>query len=113
VTSYFERLTRNLVRRGIRDGLLGGNGIWLALGAAAWLVRWLARTPSQRVVVEKLQVGETLVVTSVPPPPFGRKARKLEKAERKNARTVRGQVRAERKRAALRTSGTSAETASG
>jgi hypothetical protein len=94
-------LARNLVRRGIRDGLLGGNGIWLALGAAAWLVRWLSRTPAQRVVTETIRVGETITVTSVPAPPYGRAARKLAKADRKLAKADRRQVRHERDRAAL------------
>lgn len=97
--SLFERLARNLVRRGIRDGLLGGNGIWLALGAAAWLVRWLSRTPAKRVVTEVIRVGETITVTSVPAPPYGRKARKLPTGDRKAAELARRQVKAERKRA--------------
>ncbi|HKH88770.1 MAG TPA: hypothetical protein VKA05_08095 [Acidimicrobiales bacterium] len=97
-----ERLTRNLVRRGIRDGLLGGNGIWLALGATAWLVRWLGKKPAPRVVTEQLRLGESLTVTSVPPPPFGRKARKLDKADRKAAKLAWAQIRAERKRAPAR-----------
>jgi hypothetical protein len=99
VRSLFERLARNLVRRGIRDGLLGGNGIWLALGAAAWLVRWLSRTPAQRVVTEVIRVGETITITSVPAPAYGRQARKLTTADRKAAELARRQVNAERKRA--------------
>jgi hypothetical protein len=100
VKRLIERVTRGLVRRGIRDGLLGGNGIWLALGAVSWLVRWLSRVPSQRVVREQIRVGETITITSVPAPPFGRKARKLAKRERKLAKAARRQVRGERKAAA-------------
>lgn len=96
----FERVTRDLVRRGIRDGLLGGNGIWLALGAVSWLVRWLSRVPSQRVVREQIRVGETITITSVAAPPFGRTARKLAKRERKLAKAARRQVRSQRKAAA-------------
>jgi hypothetical protein len=93
-------LARNLVRRGIRDGLLGGNGIWLALGATAWLVRWLSHVPGQRVVTEEIRVGETITVTSVPAPPYGRAARKLTKVDRRQAELARRQVRRERNRAA-------------
>lgn len=95
-----ERLTRDLVRRGIHDGLLGGNGIWLALGAVAWLARWLSRSPSPTVVREQIRVGETITVTSVAAPAFGRRARKLANAERTAAASARRQVRSERKNAA-------------
>ncbi len=94
-----ERAARDLVRRGIRDGLLGGNGIWLALGAVAWLLRWLSRTPTQHVVRETIRVGETITITSQPAPPFGRKARKLAKTEKEAAKAARRQVTAERKHA--------------
>jgi hypothetical protein len=100
VRPLVERVARNLIRRGIRDGLLGGNGIWLGIGAAAWLVRWLSRTPAQRVVTETIRVGETITVTSVPPPPYGRSARRLTKADRQEAELARRQVRRERSRAA-------------
>jgi len=99
VRRLLERLTGGLVRRGIREGLLGGNGIWFAAGAVAWLVRWLSRPPGERVVREQIRVGETITVTSVPAPAFGRKARKLAKADRKAARGARAQVRSERKAA--------------
>ena len=101
----FERVARNLVRRGIRDGLLGGNGVWLALGAGAWLVRWLARAPSQRVVTESIRLGETITVTSVPAPPYGRAARKLASSDRATAKLARRQVKREREQAPLRDSG--------
>ncbi len=91
-----ERTARELVRRGVRDGLLGGNGLWLAAGAAAWLVRWLARSEAPPVVREEIRVGETITVTSVAPPPFGRRARKLAKGERKAAKSARKQIRRER-----------------
>jgi hypothetical protein len=97
--SWFERLTAALVRRGVRQGLLGGNGAWLAIGAMAWLARFLARRPDRRVVVEELAVGETIMVTNVPPPPTGRRRRKLAARARQEARQEAKQVRRERKRA--------------
>jgi hypothetical protein len=110
VRALFERLARNLVRRGIRDGLLGGNGIWLALGAGAWLVRWLLRSPAERVVTESIRVGETITISSVPAPPYGREARKLTKADRAAAEQARRQVRLERKRAPERVTATSSDS---
>lgn len=100
-----QRVTRDLVRRGVRDGLLGGNGVWLAVGAAAWLVRFLSRSPAQRVVRERIRVGETITVTSTPAPPFGRKARRLARADRSRARSARREVRSERKRAPVSLAG--------
>lgn len=84
------------MRRGVRDGLFGGNGLWLAAGAAAWLVRWLARSREPGIVREQIRVGETITVTSVAPPPFGRRARQLAKADRKAAKSARKQIRRER-----------------
>jgi hypothetical protein len=98
--SWFERLTAGLVRRGVREGLLGGSGPWLAIGALSWLVRFLMRRPERSVVVEELALGESILVTSVPPPPSGRRRRKLEAAARREARDEAKQVRRERKRAA-------------
>jgi hypothetical protein len=97
--SSIDRLTDRLVRKGLREGLLGGSGQWLAVGAVAWLVRFLRRKPQRRVVTEKLKLGETIVVTHTAAPPFGRKARKLDKAARAEAATERKQVKAERKKA--------------
>jgi hypothetical protein len=99
VASVFERTTRTLVRRGIRDGLLGGSGQWLAVGAIAWLARFLRQKPHAKVVVEQLRLGESIVVTHKAAPPFGRKARKLDRTERDAARAERREVRTERKRA--------------
>lgn len=97
--NWFERLTAALVRRGVRQGVLGGNGTWLAIGAVAWLARFLARRPERRVVVEELALGETIVVTNVAPPPTGRRRRKLEATARRAAREETKQVRRERKHA--------------
>jgi hypothetical protein len=97
MAGLIERLTRNLVRRGIRDGLLGGNGMWLALGAGAWLVRFLMHKQSGRVITETIALGETITVTSVPAPPVGRKARKLAKAERLQVKERQREIKAARK----------------
>lgn len=75
MNSLVDRVTRAALRRGIRDGLLAGDGKWLALGALAWLVRYLMKTREPEVVVEKLAVGESLVVTNLGPQ-RGRKAKK-------------------------------------
>ena len=92
-------MVRELVVRGVRDGLLGGNGIWLAFGAVAWLGRFLSRQPATRIVREQIRVGETITVTSVAPPPYGRRARQLAKADRKVAKATRREVRSERRNA--------------
>ncbi len=99
MATLFERTTRTLVRRGIRDGVLKGNGRWLSAGAVAWLLRLLFRRPERRVVVERLRLGESVVVTHRAPPPFGRKARKLDKQARGQAKAERKQIRTERKKA--------------
>lgn len=78
------------MRRGVRDGLLGGSGVWIAVGAVAWLLRWLSRAPPQRVVREKIRLGETITVTSAPAPALGRKARKLAGKERSKQNAKRG-----------------------
>ena len=99
MSSIYERLTRSLVRKGVREGLLGGNGRWLAVGAIAWLVRFLRSKPRPRVVTERLKLGESILVTHVAAPPFGRRARRLGRAERDMARAERRQIKAERKKA--------------
>jgi hypothetical protein len=75
VGALIDRLTRAAVRRGIRQGLLAGDGKWLAAGAVAWLVRFLMKKHEPAVVVEELKPGETLLVTNIGPQ-TGRKARK-------------------------------------
>lgn len=98
--SLIERVTRNLVRRGVRDGLLAGNGVWMALGAVAWLIRFLRKRPSPKVVTETLRSGESIVVTNVPAPPFGRRARKIKRADRKSAAIEAGKLSAATREAA-------------
>jgi len=59
-----------LVRRGLRQGLLGGENIWLVVGAGALALRLAFRALRKHedvVFSEKLRVGETLVITHRPP----------------------------------------------
>jgi len=78
VKSLVDRLTRAALRKGVRDGLLAGDGKWLAAGAVAWLVRFLMKQREPGLVVEQLRAGETITVTNLGPQPRGRKARKAE-----------------------------------
>jgi len=80
----FERWTRQLVRRGIREGLIEGSDVWLSIAAIVWLFRFLSRRPRPQVSVARLRVGESIVVSHVPPPPRSRRGRK--KAAREAAK---------------------------
>ena len=100
-----ERWLKTLIRRGIREGLLAGNGMWVAVGALAWLVRFLRQKPGETLIVERIRPGETLTITSVPPPPTGRQLRKLPRPERKQAKATRDDIALERKRATPRPKG--------
>ncbi len=71
-----DRLTRAAVRRGLRDGLMAGDGRWLAAGAFAWLVRFLMKRHEPEVVTERLRPGESLLVTNLGRPPRRRKSRR-------------------------------------
>jgi len=60
-----ERLIKYLLRRGLRDGLLGGDSRWVALGAAALLARTATRAMRRKpevVFSERLKVGERLII---------------------------------------------------
>jgi hypothetical protein len=59
-----------LRRRGIQEGLLGGNRRWLAIGGAAWALRavqWAMARPEQVIYRGTLERGETLVVQAQSP----------------------------------------------
>jgi hypothetical protein len=71
-----ERITNSLVRRGLRRGLLEGSNLWLALGAVAFVVRFISRPEEPKLVSERLALGESIVVTHLPAPASGRKAGK-------------------------------------
>lgn len=76
----FDRLTRRLVRDGLRRGILEGNDLWLAVGSVAFLVRVLARKDKPKVVTEQLALGESIVVSHQPAPLRGRAARRAGRA---------------------------------
>ncbi len=92
----FERWTRQLVRRGIREGLIEGSDAWLSIAAIVWLFRFLSRRPPPQVSVARLRVGESLVVSHVRPPPRTRRARK--KATRREARAEDDRAKQEARR---------------
>lgn len=79
LASLLDRATRAAVRRGVRQGLLAGDGKWLALGAVAWLVRFLMKRDEPEVIVEQLGPGERLLVTNLGPQ-SGRRARRARRA---------------------------------
>ena len=65
-------------RRGITDGVFGGNRRWLVLGALAWALRayqWAATREETVVYAAELKPGETLVL-----------ARQAPKSEKKRGR---------------------------
>lgn len=58
-----------LSRRGLEEGLLGGDRRWLAVGGVAWtaaLVRWAWRRTPEVVYRTRLRPGETLVISARP-----------------------------------------------
>jgi len=66
-----ERAVRTALRRGIKDGLVGGSRVWLALGAAAVGYRLWHRAAgwvSPTVIREELAPGQTLVVAHLGEP---------------------------------------------
>ncbi len=76
----------HLRRRGLHDGLLGGNRRWLAVGVVVWSLRALelARGRDQEVVYRgKLADGETMVIESLHVP--------TRRQRRRAVRTERGQ----------------------
>jgi hypothetical protein len=74
-------------RHAIERGLLGGSRIWLVLGGLAWAfraLRWALKPAPATVFSERLDVGETLVITHEPPRPTRRQRRKIRRGERRS-----------------------------
>lgn len=63
-----ERVFSYFVRRGFRQGLLGGDARWVAVGVVALLARSALKALRKKpevVFAEKLRSGERLVITQV------------------------------------------------
>ena len=97
---YLDRWARQLIKRGIRSGLIEGSNLWLSIGAVVWLLRLLARRPSPQVSVERLRLGESLVVSHVPAPPRSKRAKA--KAARAAAKLEKRRARRQARREASR-----------
>ena len=97
---YLDRWARQLVRRGVRSGLIEGSNLWLSIGAIAWLFRLLSKRPSPQVSVEQLRLGESVIVSHVPAPPRSRRAKR--KAARKAAELAQRRAKQQAKREASR-----------
>jgi hypothetical protein len=97
---FLDRWARQLVRRGVRSGLIEGSNLWLSIGAIAWLFRLLSKRPSPRVSVEQLRLGESMIVSHVPAPPRSRRAKR--KAARKAAELAQRRAKQQAKREASR-----------
>ncbi len=97
---YLDRWARQLIRRGVKAGLIEGSNLWLSIGAIAWLFRFLSKRDSAQVSVQELRLGESVVVSHVPAPPRTRQARK--KAARKQAELEERQAKLQAKLEASR-----------
>ena len=75
-----DSVARRLVRRGLRQGLLEGNAMWLVVAASAWLVRLLMRPDKEQIVRERLRVGETITVVHRPAPSRAKRRTRREPA---------------------------------
>jgi len=63
-----ERGLSLFARKGLRKGLVGGSNAWVAVGAAAFVLRWIRRTNAPKTVyVSEIRSGERLVITSIDP----------------------------------------------
>lgn len=65
------------MRHGLRRGLLEGSVVWMAIGAAAWVVRYLTRPETPLIARENLQLGESVFVTHRPVPEVPRRGWRL------------------------------------
>jgi hypothetical protein len=100
VRAYLDRRVRQLIRRGVKSGLIEGSNLWLSIGALAWLFRFLTRKSAPQVTIERLRLGESVVVSHVPAPPRSRRAKK--KAAKQLAKQERSQAKRQAKMASSR-----------
>ncbi|MGO9334972.1 MAG: hypothetical protein ACLQCU_13165 [Acidimicrobiales bacterium] len=98
--SFLDRWARRLVRRGVRSGLIEGSNVWLSIAAIAWLLRLMIRRQPAQVSVERLGLGESVIVSHVPAPPRSRRAKK--KAVREAAKLEQRRAEQQAKREASR-----------
>ena len=66
-------------RRGLSEGLLGGNRGWLVLGSVAWGLRaigWAVRREERVVFRDTLRPGEALVISERQPEPKRRRRKR-------------------------------------
>jgi hypothetical protein len=74
MSGLFDRLTRSLLRQGLRRGLLEGSAAWLIVLAAVWLVRLLGRPEEPQRLTARLPAGQSILVRQLEP--LSRRARK-------------------------------------
>jgi len=61
-----DRLLARLVSRAIRRGL-GGEPIWLAVGAGLWLVRRARKRGDETIWSGRIQAGQSLQISAYDP----------------------------------------------
>ena len=71
-----DRLTRRVMRDGLRRGILEGDNLWMILGSVALLVRVISKKDKPKVVSETLALGESIVVTHLASANGGRPSRR-------------------------------------
>ena len=66
--SILHSVAHRLMRHGLRRGLVEGSVLWVVIGAAAWVVRYLTRPETPVIARESLRMGESVLVTHSPAP---------------------------------------------
>ena len=69
-------LTQRFIRSALRRGMKDGNRAWLAVGAAAWLLRLAFRPKKPKIRREVLRAGESVTIRNVPAFPRRRRRAK-------------------------------------
>ena len=85
--------------RALNRGLLGGNRVWVGVGAVVWTIRlfqWLTRPETSVIYRDRLSSGQAIEIRHIPPGPSRRQRKRLAKQTAKVARADR---RAERRAA--------------